>query len=100
MLRKVPQTRRQLAHRTQAQLLHCFGRERVTPRGALLNLGALALNPRPLLLREQLGVAAGSPSRQGDADTAVGPDANHVPSSFRVADEFHETMTIVPRHSS
>ena len=68
--------------------LRCVGEPAWSVRSQLC---LLALNPGTLLLGEQLGVPARSPSRDGDADASVGADTDDVPSSPRMADEFHET---------
>ena len=58
--------------------------------------GPLPLNPWALLLCEQLSVAAGSPSRNGDTDASIGTDSNDIAPGRGMADEIHERITIVP----
>ena len=100
MCRQAQQLRRQLARGLPSQLRERFRRVGRGARAGVLNLRALPLNPGALLLGKQLGVAAGSPSRKGDADASVRPDTYHVSSCPGMADEFHETITIVLRHGS
>ncbi len=90
----------QVARGLAPQLVYRLGRIAKAARGAFLDLGTLALNPVALLFGEQLGVAAGSPPRNGDTDTSVGADAYDVSPGPGMADEFHETITIVLRHGS
>ena len=100
MLGQAEQVRGKFARGLAAQLFHSLGRVSETPRRAFLNLCPLALNPGALLLGKQLGVAAGSPPRNCDADTSVRPYANDISPGPRMADEFHETTVIVLRHGS
>ena len=60
----------------------------------------LALDPGTLFLGEQLGLAAGSPSWNGDAHAAIGAHADDISPGRRMADEIHERTTIVLRHGS
>jgi len=69
-----------------------------TIRDRFAHVRPLSLNPWALLLGKELGVAAGAPLRNRHTDTSVGPDADYIASGSRVADEFHETITIVLRH--
>jgi hypothetical protein len=58
----------------------------------------LTLNPRTLLLDKKLGMAAGSPARQRNPHGPVGAHAKEITTGSGVTDEFHETISIVPRH--
>lgn len=98
--REAQQLGRQLARGLPSQLRKSLGRVRLGARAGILNPRALPLNPGALLLGKQLGVPAGSPSRKGDTDASVRPDTYHVSSCPGMADEFHETITIVLRHGS
>jgi hypothetical protein len=68
--------------------------------GELADMRPLTLDPGTLLLGEQLGVAAGSPSRNGDTDTSVRAHSDNITPGSRMADEIHERITIVLRHGS
>src|SRR5688572_31466655 len=65
---------------------------------AFTDLRPLALDPRLLLFGEQLGIPAGSPTRNGNTHTSVGPYPYDIASSRRMANEIHERITIVLRH--
>lgn len=97
---KPPQLIRQLEGRSAPQCSDRFRCVCEPARSGRVQLCLLTLNPGTLLLGEQLRVAARSPSRNGDTDASVGADTDDVTSSRRMADEFHETMHIVPRHES
>ncbi len=94
--RQTKQMRRQLAGSLPAQILDGLGRQSGTLCRVLLHFRPLALYPGTLLLGEKLGMTHGSPSRNGDADASVRPDANDISPGSRMPDEFHERITIVP----
>jgi hypothetical protein len=100
VLGQAEQLRGQVASGLPAQLSHSLWSVGWTPRRAFLYPCFLTLNPGALLLGKQLGVAAGSPSRNGDADASVRTNPNEIPSCSRMTDEFHETIDIVLRHGS
>ena len=91
---------RQLAGRLPTEFSDCFRPVPDAVRATFAYLRPLPLNPGPLLFGEQLGMSAGSPSRNGDTNTSVGPYPYDVASSGRMADEIHERITIVLRHGS
>jgi len=90
----------QLARGPTPQLLDGLGTVGRSLCGQLVDMRPLTLDPGTLLLGEQLGVAAGSPSRNGDTDTSVGAHPDDVTPGSRMADEIHERITIVLRHGS
>lgn len=90
----------QLARGLPAQLLDGLGTVGRSMCGELADMRPLTLDPGTLQLREQLGVAAGSPSRNGDTDTSVGAHPDNITPGPRMADEIHERITIVLRHGS
>lgn len=100
MCRELQKPRRQLAHRAAPQFRDGLGRVREPPGGASENLGPLPLDPRALFGGKQLGVAAGSPSRNGDTDTSVLSYPDDIAPGPGMADEIHETINIVIRHGS
>lgn len=100
MFGEAQQLRRQLADGLTPQFLDCLGTVDRSVGGSLTDPRALTLDPGTLLLGEQLGVAAGSPSRNGDTDTSVGAYPDDIAPGSRMADEIHETITIVLRHRS
>ena len=100
MLGEAQQLRRQLAGGLTPQFLDCLGAVLRSVCGALADLRPLTLDPGTLLLGEQLGVAAGSPSRNGDTDASVRSHPDDISPGSRMADEIHETITIVLRHGS
>src|SRR5262245_37898024 len=60
------------------QLVNGLGAMSRDPCGEVADMSSLTLDPRTLLLGEELGVAAGSPSRNGDSDTSVGPYPDNI----------------------
>ena len=90
----------QLACGLPPQLLDGLGAVRRSMCGELADMRPLTLDPGTLLLGEQLGVAAGSPSRNGDTDTSVRAHPDDITPGSRMADEIHERITIVLRHGS
>lgn len=90
----------QLTRRLPPQCGERFRRVREAMRAVFADLRPLTLDPRPMLLSEQLGKAAGSPTRNGDADTSIGPYADDIAPGGRMADEIHERINIVLRHGS
>ncbi len=88
----------QFARRLSSPLFDGLGRV-VGPLGIYFaDVRPLSLNPRALLLGKQLRMSTGAPARHRNTDTSVRPDADDIASGARVADEFHETITIVLRH--
>jgi hypothetical protein len=89
-----------LARRLPAQLPDRLGAVTLAVRGTFAHAGPLALDPGTLLFGEKLGLTAGSPSRNGDTNAAIGPHLDDISPGRRMADEIHETITIVRRHRS
>ena len=97
---EAPQPLWQLAGRLPAEFSDDFWRIAGAVRSVFGDLRPLPLDPSLLLFGEQLGIPAGSPTRNGDTDTSVSPYPYDVASSGRMADEIHERITIVLRHES
>lgn len=100
MRSEAPQSLWQLAGGLSAEFSDRFWRIAGAVRVAFADLCPLPLDPGLLLFGEQLGIPAGSPTRNGDTDTSVRPYPYDIASSGRMADEIHERITIVLRHGS
>ncbi len=100
MVRQATQAIGKLLRCPSAELPDGFGRVGGPVLGTRSQLGPLAFNPVVVLFGKELGVAAGSPSRNGDTDTSVGAHADYIASGSGMADEIHERITIVLRHGS
>ena len=100
MCSQLHQARRQIARGLPSQIPDGLWGIREAARRASKDLRALPLDPGTLLGGEQLRVAAGSPSRNGNADTSIGSYPDYVASSRGMAHEIHERITIVLRHGS
>jgi len=100
MLGEPHQLAGQLARGLPPQLLDGLGAVRRSMCGELADVRPLTLDPWTLLLGEELGVAAGSPPRNGDADTSVRAHPDNITPGSRMADEIHQRTTIVLRHGS
>jgi hypothetical protein len=57
--------------------------------------GPLLVDPGPLLLGKQLGMAARTPPGQGNPHRAIGAHTDYVTPGPGMADEIHERFTIV-----
>ena len=90
----------QLARGLPPQLRDGLGTVGRSLCGELADMRPLTLDPGTLLLGEELGVAAGSPPRNGDTDTSVRAHPDNISSGSRMADEIHERITIGLRHGS
>ena len=100
MCSELQKPRRQLEHRPSPQFLDGFWGVSKPVWGASEDLCPLTLDPGPLFGGKELGVAAGSPSRNGYSDTSVGSYPDNIAPRPRMADKIHETINIVPRHES
>ena len=94
MRREPTQLLGQLACRLPPELQDRVRRMGDAVGAAFANLRSLALDPRALLFGEQLGISAGSPSRNGDTDASIGPYPYDIAPGRRVADEIHERINI------
>ena len=94
------QTPWKLASRLPAQFPDRLGAVTQAVHGTFEHAGPLTLDPGALLFGKKFGLTAGSPSRNGDTDAAIGPHPDDISSGRRMADEIHETITIVRRHGS
>jgi hypothetical protein len=98
MGREALEVRGQFARRLSPPLFDGLGRM-VGPLGnCFADVRALSLNPWALLLGKQLRMSTRPPAWHRNTDTSIRPDADYIASGAGVADEFHETITIVLRH--
>ena len=100
MFGKLQQVDWQLARGLPSQILDGLGTVGRSMCSELADMRPLTLDPGTLLLGEELGVAAGSPPRNGDTNTSVRAHPDDITPGSRMADEIHQRTTIVLRHGS